>query len=507
MTAPFTAVVTTGIYCRRPALQRTTARAQHAAVRRTRPRRRPPASGRACVCRPDRLPTPDWIDAPELVCRALRLIADGALDDATEDELAARLGVSARHLRRLFVQHVGATPAEVARSSRAHFARRLLDDTDLPIAQVGTAAGFNSVRQMNRVMKEVFHFTPQELRARRRDPRPARRRRRPRAPRCPTGRRSRGTRCSGSSRPGRSRASNASTGTRACTAARSWLDGRTRGRGSVGRRPSRRCSCCACTSRDFDGLVHLVARRPAPVRPRCRPRRDRPHLARDRRLRPLVRARRGLRVPGAVDPFELGVRAILGQQVSVAACHPPRGPHRRAVRDAGPGPRGARPDAPASPRRACWPGPGSPTSGCPRPGPRPSGRSPRPTVADRRIAGPRRAGDRALRPARRRGVDRAVHRHAGGRRARRLSRRRPGAPPRPGHCRRGGTRAAAEAWRPWRAYGAMHCWCALAKGRTGCTERAMHARLTWPFTRSQWLTFALVEPIFGLRSGRGLRYR
>jgi AraC family transcriptional regulator of adaptative response / DNA-3-methyladenine glycosylase II len=91
----------------------------------------------------------------------MRHIVDGALDaGATEDELADRLGVSARHLRRLFETHVGATPSEVARSRRAHFARRLLDDTDLSIADVGFAAGFNSVRQMNRVMKEVFRFTP-----------------------------------------------------------------------------------------------------------------------------------------------------------------------------------------------------------------------------------------------------------------------------------------------------------------------------------------------------------
>ena len=100
----------------------------------------------------------------------MRCIADGALDDATEDDLATRLGVSARHLRRLFAEHVGATPSDVARSRRAHFARRLLDDTDLPMVQLAPAAGFNSVRQMNRVMHEVFRFTPTELRARRRQP-------------------------------------------------------------------------------------------------------------------------------------------------------------------------------------------------------------------------------------------------------------------------------------------------------------------------------------------------
>src|SRR5690348_8400561 len=129
----FTAVVTTGIYCRpgcggRP-LDRNTRPYSFAAAAE--------ADGfRPCLrCRPDREPEPGWIDAPELVCRAMRAIVDGALDDATEDQLAERLGVSGRHLRRLFDQHVGATPAEVARSRRAHFARRLLDDTDLTIAK------------------------------------------------------------------------------------------------------------------------------------------------------------------------------------------------------------------------------------------------------------------------------------------------------------------------------------------------------------------------------------
>ena len=169
MQSQFTAVVTTGIYCRegcggRP-LRRNTRPYTFAAAAE--------ADGfRPCLqCRPDREPEPGWVDAPELVCRALRLIADGALDSDTEDEFATRLGVSARHLRRLFAQHIGATPSEVARSRRAHFARRLLDDTDLPMTRIATAAGFQSVRHMNRVVKQVFSFTPQALRARRRDPR------------------------------------------------------------------------------------------------------------------------------------------------------------------------------------------------------------------------------------------------------------------------------------------------------------------------------------------------
>src|SRR6476619_2650835 len=164
----FTGVVTTGIYCRPgwPAtpLRRNMLPFEHAAAAEA-------AGFRPCLrCRPDRVTEPGWIAAPELVCRAMRCIADGALDGATEDDLATRLGVSARHLRRLFAEHVGATPSDVARARRAHFARRLLDDTDLPSVQLAPAAGFNSVRQMNRVMSDVFRFTPTELRARRREP-------------------------------------------------------------------------------------------------------------------------------------------------------------------------------------------------------------------------------------------------------------------------------------------------------------------------------------------------
>src|SRR5258708_1766912 len=143
----FTGGVTTGIYCRPGCagtpLPRNTRPYTSAAAAEA-------AGFRPCLrCRPDREPVAGWVEAPELVCRALRAIADGALDDATEDALAARLGVSARHLRRLFDVHVGATPAEVARSRRAHFARRLLDHTPLPLPPVGPPARVHSPRPLN----------------------------------------------------------------------------------------------------------------------------------------------------------------------------------------------------------------------------------------------------------------------------------------------------------------------------------------------------------------------
>ena len=162
----YSAVVTTGIYCRpgcgaRPLASNTRTFELAAAAE--------AAGFRACLrCRPYRVSGPVPLGAPELVCQAVQMIIYGALDDGgTEAGLAARAGVSARHLRRLFLQHLGATPDQLARSRRAHFARRLLDDTDLTAADIAFASGFGSLRQFNRAMQEVFRAAPTELRGRR----------------------------------------------------------------------------------------------------------------------------------------------------------------------------------------------------------------------------------------------------------------------------------------------------------------------------------------------------
>jgi AraC family transcriptional regulator of adaptative response / DNA-3-methyladenine glycosylase II len=162
----FSAVVTTGIYCRpgcsaRPRAENVKRFPLAAAAE--------SAGYRACLrCRPYRSPQSVAWTGPELVCRAVQLILDGALDRGTEAELGRRLGVSARHLRRLFTAELGVTPDGLARSARAHFARRLLDDTDLSVTEVAIAAGFGSLRQFNRVCREVFRASPRALRARRR---------------------------------------------------------------------------------------------------------------------------------------------------------------------------------------------------------------------------------------------------------------------------------------------------------------------------------------------------
>ncbi|GAA0915385.1 DNA-3-methyladenine glycosylase 2 [Virgisporangium ochraceum] len=163
----FSAVVTTGIYCRDgcvagPPRAENVRTFEHPAAAEV-------AGFRACLrCRPYRVAGAVPWDAPELVCRAVRLILDGVLDTGSEADLGHRLGLSGRHLRRLFHEHLGMTPDQLARSRRAHFARRMLDDTDLTVADIAFASGFGSLRQFNRTMREIFRFPPQDLRRRRR---------------------------------------------------------------------------------------------------------------------------------------------------------------------------------------------------------------------------------------------------------------------------------------------------------------------------------------------------
>jgi AraC family transcriptional regulator of adaptative response / DNA-3-methyladenine glycosylase II len=162
----YSAVRTTGIYCRpgcgaKPRAENVRTFEQPAAAE--------AAGYRACLrCRPYRVAGTVPDEAPEIVCRAVQLIIAGVLDDGDEAALGRRLGVSARHLRRMFHEHLGVTPDQFARSRRTHFARRLLDDTDLAVADIAFAAGFGSLRQFNRAIRDVFRASPKELRARRR---------------------------------------------------------------------------------------------------------------------------------------------------------------------------------------------------------------------------------------------------------------------------------------------------------------------------------------------------
>ncbi|HET6951136.1 MAG TPA: AlkA N-terminal domain-containing protein, partial [Acidimicrobiales bacterium] len=308
---PYAAVVTTGIYCRpgcpaRP-LPGNVVRFSHPAAAEA-------AGFRACLrCRPYRTPAPVDGTAPELVCRAVRLVVAGALDGAGEDDLGARLGVSARHLRRLFAEHVGATPDQLARSRRAHFARRLLDDTDLTVTEVAFASGYGSARQLNRACREVFGETPAGLRARRR-------------------------------RHDRLAADGGLALRLPFRGALDWpafldyfaaraIPGVEHVAGGAYRRtivvdgdpgvleftaggPDH--LVLRAHLPHWEGLIHLVERARRIFGLDADVDEATVALRPDPLVGPLVAARPGLRVPGAWDPFEVGVRAILGQQVTVA---------------------------------------------------------------------------------------------------------------------------------------------------------------------------------------------
>ncbi len=126
------------------------------------------AGFRPCLrCRPECAPgSPAWHGSSSIVQRGLKLIAAGTLDESRVTQLALRLGVTDRHLRRLFMKHLGASPTAVAHTQRLHFAKRLLDETCLSITQVALAAGYGSVRRFNDQFKRTYQRTPHELRKR-----------------------------------------------------------------------------------------------------------------------------------------------------------------------------------------------------------------------------------------------------------------------------------------------------------------------------------------------------
>jgi AraC family transcriptional regulator, regulatory protein of adaptative response / DNA-3-methyladenine glycosylase II len=124
------------------------------------------AGFRPCLrCRPECSPgTPAWLGTPTTVWRGLRLIAESGLDNGGVEGLAERLGIGSRHLGRLFLRHLGATPSAVARTRRLHFAKKLIDETNLPMSQVALASGFGSVRRFNTAMRNVYNRTPTQIR-------------------------------------------------------------------------------------------------------------------------------------------------------------------------------------------------------------------------------------------------------------------------------------------------------------------------------------------------------
>ncbi|MGK5529995.1 AlkA N-terminal domain-containing protein [Streptomyces sp. URMC 129] len=319
----FTAVLTTGIYCR-PSCPATTPKRRN--VRFLPSAAAAQAAGfRACRrCRPDAVPgSAEWNARADAVGRAMRMIADGVVDREGVAGLARRLGYSARQVRRQLTAELGAGPVALARAQRTHTARILLQTTDLPITEIAFASGFSSVRQFNDTVRAGYDLTPSGLRA-------AAPSRRPAGPARPAGvplrlayrgpyaarevfdflqRRAIAGIEEVLGAPGartyrRSLALPHGTGVAEVTESAGapgarWLDCRL-----LLADPRDLTTAVQRTRRlfDLDADPYAVAER----------------LGGDPFLGPLVAARPGLRSPGAADPEELAVRAVLGQQVTVA---------------------------------------------------------------------------------------------------------------------------------------------------------------------------------------------
>ncbi|WIY82915.1 AlkA N-terminal domain-containing protein [Propionimicrobium sp. PCR01-08-3] len=306
------AVRTTGIYCRPSCPARTPKRSNvtfyptSAAAHE--------AGFRACKrCLPEAAPgSPQWNLRQDTVGRAMRLIADGVVERECVPGLAARLGYSSRQLSRLLVAEVGAGPLALARAQRAHTARMLLIGTDLAVAEVAFSSGFGSVRQCNDTVREVFGMSPTELRSRRRGVAPV-----PGAidlvlpVREPFDAAGLFGWMAARALPGIEVASQTGYArTLQLPGGVTWFELREDVPGRI------RLRARVTELSDLGPLVSRVRRL---FDLDADPQAIDSALAREPELALLVAATPGIRVPGAADPHEMLIRAMIGQQVSVAS--------------------------------------------------------------------------------------------------------------------------------------------------------------------------------------------
>jgi AraC family transcriptional regulator, regulatory protein of adaptative response / DNA-3-methyladenine glycosylase II len=308
----FTGVTTTGIYCR-PVCPARTPRSENVVFFPTAAAAHE-AGFRPCLrCRPETSPDLGaWRGASNTVSRALALVEMGALDDGSVDALASRVGVGERQLRRLFQLHLGASPVAVAQSRRVLLAKQLIHETSLPMTEIAMAAGYGSLRRFNDAFQALFRRPPTALR--------------------------------------RSGSGDVSAGpdgeislllryrppydwpamlgflrARAITGVESvqgdvyrrtiGFDGQ---QGTVTVRPAEGNALRATVRfAKLSALPQIIARLRRVFDLAADPDAIALQLVKDPTLAPLVAARPGLRVPGAWDGFELAVRAVLGQQITV----------------------------------------------------------------------------------------------------------------------------------------------------------------------------------------------
>ena len=274
------------------------------------------AGFRPCLrCRPESSPgTPAWAGTSTTVQRGLRLIGEGALDSGGVEALSDRLGVTPRHLSRLFMQHLGASPKAIAQTRRLHFAKKLLNETDLPMTEIALASGYGSVRRFNDHVQQVYGRSPSALRRRG-------------APRAETKADTTFVLRLPYRPPYDFAAMLEFLYRRATPGIESVVDGRyvrsitlgdERGTLAIGQVPGQNQLLCEIDLPDSRRLMQVVDRVRRQFDLNADPLEIRRCLCRDRQLAALVNRKPGLRVPGAWDPFEIVVRGIVGQQISVA---------------------------------------------------------------------------------------------------------------------------------------------------------------------------------------------
>lgn len=317
----FAGVITTKVYCRpicpiplrKPENVKWFSSAASAQAQGFRPCRR---------CRPHTSPgTPAWHGTLAVVSRALRLIEAGALEHGNVDELAEHVGIGSRHLRRLFAEHLGAAPVQIANARRLRVARQLLKDTALSVKQVAFSAGFQSIRQFNYAIRSSFKQSPSQLRKVESPTSPSRsdgeiRLRLPFRPPLDWTAMLRFLR------------EHSTPGIEAVDDRyyrRTIQVGDVAGSIEVTSDTNRPRLLLTVRLSGFESLMQIAERVRRLFDLGADPRQISDHLSRERRLRSILTAHPGLRVPGAWDVFELAVLAILGQRLA-------RGANSTAVR-------------------------------------------------------------------------------------------------------------------------------------------------------------------------------
>jgi AraC family transcriptional regulator, regulatory protein of adaptative response / DNA-3-methyladenine glycosylase II len=309
----FAGITTTGVYCR--SICPASFGAPHN-VRWFQSAAAAEAAGfRACKrCRPDTSPgSSAWFGTWAVVSHAVKLISQGALNQGNLEQLAERVGIGSRHLRRLFHRHLGASPLAIARSHRVQVARSLIVETDLPVRQIASCTGFASIRQFNHSVKTTFGDSPRSLRRLHRTSQP------------------------GDPRAGivvhlpyrapfdwpsliRFLASRLTPGVEAveggCYRRTIEIAG-VIGAIEVSDEPSESRLAMRVTLPSYDGLMEVVQRATRLFDLGADALHIGRHLGREATLAGMVAERPGLRVPGVWDGFELAVRAVLGQRLTV----------------------------------------------------------------------------------------------------------------------------------------------------------------------------------------------